>query len=104
MPIFQESEKSLRFRPWDSTLPQHDVAKRKCSEESIRTEFCDGPEPEGLEWNRMDEAERGPESSTAAGTRTSDRAELIERIKRGESPTWVPKQAVCDSRRMPLDI
>lgn len=25
---------------------------------------------------------------------TSDRGELIERIKRGESPTWVPNPAV----------
>ena len=24
----------------------------------------------------------------------TDRAELIERLKRGESPTWVPNQAV----------
>ncbi|KAK1998747.1 hypothetical protein LX36DRAFT_656208 [Colletotrichum falcatum] len=58
---------------------------RKLSEESIRTELCEGPI---LESPRPST----PESDTAAVT--SDRAELIERLKRGESPTWVPNRQV----------
>lgn len=53
---------------------------RKLSEESIRTELCEGP--------ILDSPRPSiPESDAAA---TSDRAELIERLKRGESPTWIP--------------
>ncbi|GJC77941.1 uncharacterized protein ColLi_00779 [Colletotrichum liriopes] len=56
---------------------------RRLSEESIRTELCEGPI---LESPRPST----PESDAAAVT--SDRAELIERLKRGESPTWVPNR------------
>ncbi|MCJ1357572.1 MAG: hypothetical protein MMC33_007568 [Icmadophila ericetorum] len=51
---------------------------RKPSEENFRTEFCDGP--------LLDQD--GPVSGNS-GMEVSDRAELIERLKRGESPTWV---------------
>ena len=38
------------------------------------------------------------EQATGVGNKgealCSDRAELIERLKRGESPTWVPNRAV----------
>ncbi|KAF9870067.1 hypothetical protein CkaCkLH20_12426 [Colletotrichum karsti] len=58
---------------------------RKLSEESIRTDLCEGP---------MLESPRPstPDNDTAAVT--SDRAELIERLKRGESPTWIPNRHV----------
>ncbi|GKT45568.1 uncharacterized protein ColSpa_05749 [Colletotrichum spaethianum] len=62
---------------------------RKLSEESIRTELCEGPI---LESPRPST----PESDSAAVT--SDRAELIERLKRGESPTWVPNRHVGSPR------
>ncbi|OHW90475.1 hypothetical protein CSPAE12_10950 [Colletotrichum incanum] len=62
---------------------------RKLSEESIRTELCEGPI---LESPRPST----PESDAAAVT--SDRAELIERLKRGESPTWVPNRHVGSPR------
>ncbi|OHF01480.1 hypothetical protein CORC01_03236 [Colletotrichum orchidophilum] len=60
---------------------------RRLSEESIRTELCEGPV--------VDSPTRPstPESDTAAAV-TSDRAELIERLKRGESPTWIPSRRV----------
>lgn len=77
----------------DSRSRNFDLAMRKPSEESIRTEFCDGPVPEGTSWTTS-ESERDVRIQTQERTQTSDRAELIERIKRGESPTWVPKQAV----------
>ncbi|GKT62100.1 hypothetical protein ColTof4_02274 [Colletotrichum tofieldiae] len=62
---------------------------RRLSEESIRTELCEGPI---LESPRPST----PESDAAAVT--SDRAELIERLKRGESPTWVPNRHVGSPR------
>lgn len=62
---------------------------RKLSEESIRTELCDGPVPDSP-------APRTPERDIS--TATSDRAELIERLKRGESPTWIPNRHVSHPR------
>ncbi|ROW05781.1 hypothetical protein VMCG_05247 [Cytospora schulzeri] len=59
--------------------------RRKVSEESIRTELCDGPIPDSPP-NPM-----FPRSESASNT-TSDRTELIEKLKRGESPTWSPKR------------
>lgn len=63
---------------------------RRTSEESIRTDLCDGPVPDAL---------GVPESMSPrpglCATTTSDRAELIERLKKGESPTWIPNRRVC---------
>ncbi|KAK7737575.1 hypothetical protein SLS63_002704 [Diaporthe eres] len=58
--------------------------RRQLSEESIRTELCEGPVPDTS----------GPSSPTPglSVNTTSDRIELIERLKRGESPTWSPKR------------
>ncbi|KAI1758680.1 hypothetical protein GGR53DRAFT_516276 [Hypoxylon sp. FL1150] len=62
---------------------QHDgVLRRKQSEESIRTELCEGPI---LDSPRP----RTPERDTTA---CSNRSELIERLKKGESPTWRPNR------------
>lgn len=70
---------TLRYRP---------------SEESIRTELCEGPLLPGAEGG----VTSGRDESAAPGvTTTSDRAELIERLKRGESPTWVPSRRVCSA-------
>ncbi|KAI1459326.1 hypothetical protein F4805DRAFT_421167 [Annulohypoxylon moriforme] len=61
----------------DSTL------RRKQSEESISTELCEGPIPDIP-------APQTPERTLP--TECSDRSELIERLKRGESPTWKPNR------------
>ncbi|CAN8103145.1 unnamed protein product [Discula destructiva] len=68
---------ALRYRP---------------SEESIRTELCEGPllAEEFESENQVPESE---ERCTSVAS-TSDRTELIERLKRGESPTWVPHRRV----------
>src|SRR5688572_16402342 len=55
--------------------------RRRLSEESIRTELCEGPLPDSPKLTT-------PERENV----TSDRAELIERLKRGESPTWIPSR------------
>ena len=80
---------------------------RKPSEESIRTEFCDGPEPDPPNWIRALEDKAANMAAREEENRTSDRAELMERIKKGESPTWVPSQTLeqeylkADSERSP---
>ncbi|WYZ46401.1 hypothetical protein EsH8_IX_000626 [Colletotrichum jinshuiense] len=101
MPIFQDDldhPPALADAP-GATEPPHPVSlqqqavlpslSRKVSEESIRTELCEGPL---LESPRPST----PESDAAAAT--SDRAELIERLKRGESPTWIPARHVGSPR------
>ncbi|GAP86273.1 putative succinate dehydrogenase [Rosellinia necatrix] len=73
---------------------------RKLSEESIRTELCEGPVPDSplppsppspplLHRDRDDIS-----PSSAACT---DRADLIQRLKRGESPAWIPHRYLFDS-------
>ncbi|KAI4264240.1 MAG: hypothetical protein L6R42_000637 [Xanthoria sp. 1 TBL-2021] len=100
MPIFQDPEQ--RFPKADRPLPSSphsNTLKSKTSEESIRTEFCDGflPDVPPL-WNGAGGQSAGLESDgppqERAGVCTSDRNELMERIKRGESATWVPSEAL----------
>ena len=67
---------------------------RRPSEESIRTEDCEGP----ILDTPMEEAPMEEEQAAGVGNNgealCTDRAELIERLKRGESLTWVPNRAV----------
>ncbi|KAL6862785.1 hypothetical protein ACO1O0_003023 [Amphichorda felina] len=80
MPIFQDDldldhhlvDPDPESPPIDHPLPP---TLRRLSEESLRTELCEGPHT--------------PDQKTDNDT-TSSREELIERLKRGESPTWVP--------------
>jgi len=60
---------------------------RRLSEESIRTDLCEGPLPDSPKITT-------PEREHAI----SDRVELIERLKRGESPTWIPNRHVSPLR------
>ena len=102
MPIFQYDFGGTRSTPPPklpaSPLPpspdERDILTRKLSEESIRTELCEGPV--------LDDAEE-PVAGIAMDTTTkyiystqgtSDRGEYIERLKRGESPTWLPNRNV----------
>ena len=87
-------------RPWDEVTKERanvlnpivPMLERRTSEESIRTEFCEGPV---LDDSNPPSSETDPVVETvAAQVETSDRAELIERLKRGESPTWVPNRKV----------
>ncbi|TLD24204.1 hypothetical protein PspLS_06835 [Pyricularia sp. CBS 133598] len=95
MPMFQYHAGAEEGRPpspeeQEMVLPQPvriSVAQqlaRKLSEESIRTDLCEGPVD-------SPPAAHSPQPPDQAAT-TSDRAELIERLKRGESPTWVPNR------------
>ncbi|KAI9718580.1 MAG: hypothetical protein M1812_004031 [Candelaria pacifica] len=66
---------------------------RRPSEDSNKPQLIDGLIPQDV----VKEASSVDGSLVAAASRTvqtSDRGELMERIKRGESPTWVPSRAL----------
>ncbi|KAL8672472.1 MAG: hypothetical protein Q9168_003075 [Polycauliona sp. 1 TL-2023] len=69
------------------------------SEESIRTEFCDGFLPDAPSvWTPAGDKIAGLEShgtsQEQAGVCTSNRNEFMEKRKRGEAAIWVPKHTV----------
>ncbi|MCJ1287983.1 hypothetical protein MMC26_007336 [Xylographa opegraphella] len=74
--------------------PDPDMIERRVSEESIRTEFCEGPIPDDVE--ELSPEIESTEREAGLGVETSDRQDLIERLKRGESPTWVPNRKLQD--------
>ena len=63
------------------TAPPRSLSRR-VSEESIRTEFCEGPVGSPC-------TPTTPEGKLA-GALVYDRAELIHRLKMKKSPIWVP--------------
>jgi len=101
MPIFQDDLGGGRGTPPAkqttppllTTPPERNTIIRKLSEESIRTELCDGPIPDTPEDPR-EPLEELKTSFTFPLHGTSDRVELIERLKKGESPTWLPNRNV----------
>ncbi len=93
MPIFQDDLGNRGSPPAEpppiSSLDQN-LLKRKVSEESIRTELCEGPVPDSPQ-----HASDVPVNDLGfARNGTSNRIELIQRLKRGESPTWLPNRNV----------
>ena len=78
--------------------PSYDADMRRQSEESIRTQDCDGPLLDAPMIDSSAEPRQYINDEYPKENVCTDRAELIERIKRGESPTWVPNQAVSGTR------
>ncbi len=102
MPIFQDDLGAGRGTPptkqtisplSNSPLEGH-VITRKASEESIRTELCEGPLLDSPADESVLANEQLESNFRVPIHGTSDRAELIERLKRGESPTWLPNRNV----------
>lgn len=102
MPIFQDDLGGGRgtppakpaIIPLSTTPPDENVITRRVSEESIRTELCEGLVLDSPEDDRNIPA-RALESNFKLPIHgTSDRVELIQRLKRGESPTWLPNRNV----------
>ena len=98
MPIHQDPEEQLSKAYKQKDLPRLNIDMRRLSEESIRTEYCDGPISDVAVDDVALQTGREGRISNNGEAICSDRAELIERIKRGESPTWVPNQAVSRGR------
>ncbi|KAI0017513.1 hypothetical protein F4780DRAFT_772285 [Xylariomycetidae sp. FL0641] len=71
----------LTFEPPPQSEPR--LVARKPSQESLRTDLCEGPV--------TDDANPTTPEKDPSPTCT-DRVELIERLKRGESPTWIPNR------------
>lgn len=94
MPIHQDPEQQLSKAYKKEEPPQHDVNMRRLSEKGIRTDFCDGPILDIAMDDVAIQTGREGRLGNHGEAVCSDRAELIERIKRGESPTWIPNQAV----------
>lgn len=92
MPIFQADldhehpSPRLDSNPEPIELEPPSPRPRRLSEESLRTELCEGPIPDSPALPSTPRSEDGGA--------TSDRTELIERLKRGESPTWIPNRHV----------
>lgn len=98
MPIFQDAEQCFFIATQPSEPCALSTVKPKYSDESIWTEFCDGPLPDAPISNTVEnegvDSRKEEQSCNQGGVCTSDRNELMERIKRGESPTWIPSQTV----------
>jgi hypothetical protein len=101
MPIFQDPD-----RRWETPSlppPSSDPATvtHRVSEESIRTEFCEGPVPddslpsfgEAMTLPDYDSSDYSIEEYRKRPTR--DRADLIERIKHSQPISWRPQSPVC---------
>ncbi|KAL8983901.1 MAG: hypothetical protein Q9205_001986 [Flavoplaca limonia] len=100
MPIFQDPDRRFPQANQPLTSSRHGhTPTSKPSEESIGTEFCDGfwPDVPPFWTGGRDQAAdlEGKEPlHQLGGVCTSDRNELMERIKRGESATWVPSRTL----------
>lgn len=93
MPIVQDPDKSLPLASkfWPENLQSR--IQKLPDEINRTTPFLDGP-VDVPSWIPSLEAKAEAMVQIRGETRTSDRQELMERIKRGESPTWVPRHAV----------
>ncbi|CZR62423.1 uncharacterized protein PAC_12320 [Phialocephala subalpina] len=99
MPIFQDDLGGAHDSPPSKPATRRSTSPviekslaRKLSEDSIRTDLCEGPLVESLE-EESDMPSRDVESRPrTSGQGTSDRGAFIELLKRGESPTWLPNR------------
>lgn len=102
MPIFQDDLGGGQGTPpakpgtsplLNSPLDRNRIA-RKLSEESIRTELCEGPLPDTPEDSNGVSTGNSNTSFTFPILGTSDRVELIERLKKGQNAAWLPNRNV----------
>ena len=102
MPMFLDPDGEPHTIYRKHSPPEIAMIERKTSEESIRTEDCDGPLLDDMNDSQL-HRNVAQEFKANENVETSDRAELIERIKRGESPTWVPNRKVCSCYSRTID-
>ncbi|CZT43826.1 uncharacterized protein RSE6_03916 [Rhynchosporium secalis] len=100
MPIFQDDFGSSQGTPpAKSAIPRRSMSpeggntmERMSSEDSIRTDLCEGHIPDTPEEGRSLAAPGLTSNLIYAKTGTSDRSERIERLKRGGSTAWLPNR------------
>lgn len=89
MPIFQDDiDHNDLVEPPTPDVNYSSHRLRRLSEESISTELCEGPLPDSPQRPAAPEPNRDDPA-------VSDRAALIERLKRAQSPTWITNGHVC---------
>ncbi|KAL9588146.1 MAG: hypothetical protein Q9203_003034 [Teloschistes exilis] len=102
MPIFQEPEQRFSIVAEELRHASPISIKSAVSDASGKTDICDATVPSQLATDTADRKSTGQKRDgsgyNGAVVCTSDRNELMERIKRGESPTWIPSQTVCRFR------
>ncbi|KAI5463778.1 hypothetical protein BGZ63DRAFT_413291 [Mariannaea sp. PMI_226] len=84
MPIFQDDFSHPESPVEPSPIPVVSPSHRRLSEVSLPTDLCEGPVSQGPHHCQT------PQSDNNAAI--SDRAALIERLKRAQSPTWFPNR------------
>ncbi|KAL9057946.1 MAG: hypothetical protein Q9206_002142 [Seirophora lacunosa] len=98
MPIPHNPRQPLLQTTEPPELPPPNIIEPESSEESFKPDLCDGSLSTAASWNVAENEDIRPrkaeEQRSRGGVCTSDRNELIERIKRGESPTWIPSQTL----------
>ncbi|KFZ07746.1 hypothetical protein V501_06221 [Pseudogymnoascus sp. VKM F-4519 (FW-2642)] len=97
MPYFQDPDGHAASSPPNRPTftfpgPRYRELRREPSEESIRTDLCEGLVPESPNDAAPTAEDEAGTSSHDASSCVSDRQELMERLKRGESPIWSPKK------------
>ncbi|KAB8303459.1 hypothetical protein EYC80_004881 [Monilinia laxa] len=101
MPIFQDdlelgdgravfSSHKPNVSDTSVTEPETRTITRKYSEDSIRTELCEGPVPDTPEGPKTKPTLELDTNLNISYNDITDRGELIERLKMGESPNWLP--------------
>ncbi|KFY15184.1 hypothetical protein V492_02172, partial [Pseudogymnoascus sp. VKM F-4246] len=96
MPYFQDQDGYAASSPPNRPTftfpgPIYRELRREPSEESIRTDLCEGPVPDTPDNAAPTAEDEAGTSSHDASSCVSNRQELMERLKRGESPIWSPK-------------
>ncbi|KFY82418.1 hypothetical protein V500_10565 [Pseudogymnoascus sp. VKM F-4518 (FW-2643)] len=104
MPYFQDPDGHAASTPPNRPTftfpgPRYRELRREPSEESIRTDLCEGPVPDSPDDAAPTAEDEAGTSSHDASSCVSDRQELMERLKRGESPIWSPKKLETPSAR-----
>ncbi|KAL8776771.1 MAG: hypothetical protein Q9194_002956 [Teloschistes cf. exilis] len=98
MPIFQEPEQRFSIVAEELRHASPISIKSAVPDASGKTDICDATVPSQLATDTADRKSTGQKRDgsgyNGAVVCTSDRNELMERIKRGESPTWIPSQTL----------
>jgi hypothetical protein len=106
MPIFQDDFggdrgtpplKKLSSPPLLGLPLERNTVTRRASEESIRTDLCEGPIPDSPGGHSESPPRDSQTGFSFSIHETSNRVELIERLKRGQTSTWLPNLNVSFS-------